>query len=839
LKQWHNSQMSTWGSGIKVSVNSQVGELSAPEKTAPERIKLDSLTALRFFAAAMVVVSHAACLFHFMNKPAIIDLPLAQGVSFFFVLSGFILTYNYPELSGIKAAAKFWRARLARVWPAHAFALLLGIFVFDLKPLTLTGVPLYQNILAHFAMVHGWILQEIYFFSINPPSWSISTEFAFYLLFPLLIWKQKTNWWAKLIVAAMVVVGFMAYGSDTTHHGFSVRALMYINPLVRVFEFVLGMSCATLWMKFRNKEMSPDVITALEVGCIALIAAYIGNISHVIEPLKARHFGAMLQYWLLYDGNCFAFAALIFLCALQKGHVAKLLSNKVCVYLGEISYSIYLLHMIGLVVYMQHAQMFSKINSIFVFAGYCAVVIGGAHLTYTYIEKPLRKKLAGRKTEKVLTTGDVLREAGIVQPDLAVLTALTALTAEGEASGRTVRVLEGAGAGAGADVEQVDTDKHPHKLFAHIPFLDGLRALAIFWVLNFHSGGELGALFSKRGGWAGVDAFFVISGFLITGILLKEQTKTATIGLKNFYTRRALRLVPAYILFIIVTCIVNPLQCKHLAPAVGIAAIYMCDFDLALGWGHILGSGFEITWSLSVEEKFYLIWPTVMKFSRKHLAWIGLTTIAACFAWRAYLVYSGAFWLRIAGGFDTKVDALMIGCLAAVALHNPQVRAKLQKYCTHFLVPIALFAFVLLYLRALGHPFGAVGLTAKLLYWNLRVPVFTVAFTALIMSLCLQPKSIVARFFSLAPFTWIGKISYSLYLWHMLAFAWVMQHAFVPGKSAALDVEILEYAMAIAFAAISYYFIEQPFLKIKDRFSVMAETRQKAPLKAKGELVLK
>ncbi len=73
----------------------------------------------------------------------------------------------------------------------------------------------------------------------------------------------------------------------------------------------------------------------------------------------------------------------------------------------------------------------------------------------------------------------------------------------------------------------------------------------------------------------------------------------------------------------------------------------------------------------------------------------------------------------------------------------------------------------------------------------------------------------------------------------MLAFGWVMKNAYVPGKSEALDVEILKYALAITFAAISYYFVEQPFLKIKDRFSVMAETRKKSPLKAKGELVLK
>lgn len=827
--------MSTWSNGIKVSVDSQVGALSVPEEVVPERtslerIRLDSLTALRFFAAAMVVVSHAALFFHFLAKPAIVNLPLAQGVSFFFVLSGFILTYNYPKITGIQAVLSFWRARLARIWPAHAFALALGMFLFGLKPLAQLGIPAYQNILAHFAMVHGWILQDRFFFTINPPSWSISTEFAFYLLFPLLIWKFEKNWALKLLVAAAAVIGFMVYGSganlpeNVNPIGLSVRSLMYINPLVRVFEFVLGMSCAAVWMKFRNRAVNPTLVTILEIACIVLIAAYVGNISNVIEPLKARHFGRVLHCWLLYDGNCFAFAALIYLCALQKGLVSRVLSNKFFVYLGEISYSIYLLHMLALMVVIDQTRHLLHINSALVFTAYCAVVIGTAHLTYTYIEKPLRKKLAGRKGNKVLTTGDVLREAGIAPSEQ---------TTSSEQSEQTLLSVTLQSPGSPA------TNKHPHKLFAHIPFLDGLRALAIFWVLNFHSGGQIGEIFSKKGGWAGVDAFFVISGFLITGILLKEQSKTATIGLKNFYARRALRLVPAYILFIAITCIVNPLHCKNMAPAVGIAAIYMCDFDLALNWGHILGSGLEITWSLSVEEKFYLIWPTIMKFARKHLAWIGISTIAACFAWRAYLLTTGVFWMRIAGGFDTKVDALMIGCLGAVALHNPQVRAKLQKHCTHFLIPIALFIFVLVYLRGMGHPFGAVTLNDKLAYWNLRVPLFTLSFTALIISLCLQPQSIVAKFFSLTPFTWIGKISYSLYLWHMLAFAWVMQNAFVPGKSERVDVEILEYATAIAFAAVSYYFVEQPFLKIKDRFSVMAETRQRAGQKAESELVLR
>ena len=110
------------------------------------------------------------------------------------------------------------------------------------------------------------------------------------------------------------------------------------------------------------------------------------------------------------------------------------------------------------------------------------------------------------------------------------------------------------------------------------------------------------------------------------------------------------------------------------------------------------------------------------------------------------------------------------------------------------------------------------------MYWDVRLPLFTLSFTALILSLCLQPTSIVARFFSLPPFVWVGKVSYSLYLWHMLAFAWVMANAFQPGKSDRLDVELLEYSLALAFAAISFYLVEKPFLKIKDRFSLMTKS---------------
>ena len=93
------------------------------------------------------------------------------------------------------------------------------------------------------------------------------------------------------------------------------------------------------------------------------------------------------------------------------------------------------------------------------------------------------------------------------------------------------------------------------KVFAYLPFLDGLRALSIFAVLTFHTGGPIGHYAFKYGGWAGVDAFFVISGFLISGILLQERDRTGSIKLKDFYKRRILRLVPAFALWLLVTSI--------------------------------------------------------------------------------------------------------------------------------------------------------------------------------------------------------------------------------------------------------------------------------------------
>lgn len=350
----------------------------------------------------------------------------------------------------------------------------------------------------------------------------------------------------------------------------------------------------------------------------------------------------------------------------------------------------------------------------------------------------------------------------------------------------------------------------------HLPFLDGLRALAILWVIGFHSLGPIAGFLAHGGGWAGVDVFFVISGFLITGILLKEKKKTSSISLKNFYIRRMLRLLPAYYTLLAVVFFVNPFHNPNITAAVGIALIYLSNYDLGLGWGRVIHSGLEISWSLAVEEQFYFVWPSAVTFLRRHLWQVAVTVIAACEAWKIHLITDGAPWMRICCGFDTRIDILMLGCLAAIALNNERSRSWLEKLFSNSWVAPATLITLIYYVRGIGHPQGAVTIATQLNYWELRMPVLAILTTVLILSLCLSPRSAAARFLSLPVFTFIGRISYSLYLWHILALVIVINWL---GALGVWHRELVGYAVAIALASASYYLIERPFLRLKEKFS--------------------
>lgn len=362
---------------------------------APAReTRLDQLTALRFFAALMIVVHHSQS----MMGLGSLGVNLGQGVSFFFVLSGFILTYVYPRLDTLRDNGRFLRARVARIWPAHAASFLLG---FVLVPYAWEPATALANLL----LVHAWIPQSAYYFSYNSVSWSVSTEAFFYLAFPLLILGWQRTWRIKFVaacvgLAAMLIIvdrlGLPDYGSPpgpesrmATRHG-----LVYIHPATRIFEFILGMVAATVWQKYR-RPLGAATSTVLELAALLVCVvalAYGPRIAHAAEEAFSN---AALTLWLGHSGALLAFAVLIAVMANGGGRVSRVLATPALVLAGEISFSIYLLHQMLLTVLSRHLALLTNIPALVVAIGYLVVLLSLSYLMWVWVEVPGRRWLLG------------------------------------------------------------------------------------------------------------------------------------------------------------------------------------------------------------------------------------------------------------------------------------------------------------------------------------------------------------------------------------------------------------------------------------------------------------
>jgi len=309
--------------------------------------KLHALTSLRFLAAAMI-------LFHHTRQYAGLDsgwaagLPWDHGVSCFFVLSGFILAYVYPTLETTEDVTRFWVARLARVWPVHACAALVAL-VSVWEPQT-TPRESAAAVAAQAMLVHAWVpLQGIYF-ALNPVSWSVSTEVFFYMLFPLLVLDWGRTWAWKLALSFALLAAVVAFGNvvpvpsySAGDAGVTTQALVYIHPFARLFEFTLGMASLLLFRRLTHwRVWTPAVATAAEVSAVALTIAWVaGQPSLGMAWSIAGHTGAE---WAAHAGSAVAFALLIPVLAVGRGAVSGALAMRPMVLLGEISYSLYLLH---------------------------------------------------------------------------------------------------------------------------------------------------------------------------------------------------------------------------------------------------------------------------------------------------------------------------------------------------------------------------------------------------------------------------------------------------------------------------------------------------------------
>ncbi len=373
--------------------------------------RLDALTSLRFFAAVMIVIHHSVGLFGFK----IDQIPFflwGQGVSFFFVLSGFILAYVYPKLETWPEIRRFWRARIARIWPALLTSFLLAYWLLSLSWDSKTG-------LANLFMINAWIPFPIYFFSYNSPSWSISTEFFFYLAFPFLIYQWDKTWLVKLLVSCVIVV-FLIQVSNwlklpdyaSINDGSITRtSLLYIHPASRIFEFIFGIFVAHQWRKQVGRVQWSESRASLYEICVILLAGASMHFIPVLAGGVSKTWpNTSVLVWLYPSGSMFAFGLLIYVMAMGRGRITAWLSHPMLVLLGEISFSLYLLHQILLRYYQANITHFPHLPDILSLAIFWVTVLLASYLMWALIEMPGRRLLLGRGQKKIHGT-KLMRES--------------------------------------------------------------------------------------------------------------------------------------------------------------------------------------------------------------------------------------------------------------------------------------------------------------------------------------------------------------------------------------------------------------------------------------------
>jgi peptidoglycan/LPS O-acetylase OafA/YrhL len=339
--------------------------------------------------------------------------------------------------------------------------------------------------------------------------------------------------------------------------------------------------------------------------------------------------------------------------------------------------------------------------------------------------------------------------------------------------------------------------------FRHFPELDGLRGCAILLVLIGHTvtlkywrdAGPLGML--------GVLLFFVLSGFLITGLLCSEARRLETISLKAFYLRRAFRILPAFAVYIVTVSLLIHLRLVTDTGWKGIAVSVMFvenNFGGGVTVGHL--------WSLSLEEQFYLVWPLLfLLLGRQHSFAPTLGLIIGIWVYRAVAISVAPYDYGL-GIFehrsDFRMDSILVGCALALLLDRgpkkPSRFTSLARWGTH---PIWVVPFLLcwtIYFEKL--PFLSVYLTIQ-----------TVFICCLVFHVILFPASVTGGLLRMRWLRFVGLVSYALYLWNQLFIS-----VSLPDWGFIRKMPFCLF-MSGGAAVLSYFLVERPFLRLKRRFS--------------------
>lgn len=345
----------------------------------------------------------------------------------------------------------------------------------------------------------------------------------------------------------------------------------------------------------------------------------------------------------------------------------------------------------------------------------------------------------------------------------------------------------------------------------YMPGLDGLRAVAVLAVIFYHLG-----IPWVSGGLLGVSAFFVLSGYLITDLLISEWERSQTINLKNFWLRRAKRLLPGMIstvvLLLIWTSLFRPQLLGTLKGDAFAALFYVSNWwyifhQLSYFQSYENPSLLTHFWSLAVEEQFYLIWPLFIFFgirhrkTRRHLFFISIAGAALSAMLMAVLYHPDTDPSRVYYGTDTRAFSILLGAALAFIWPSQRLSASLTRWSRVFLDLMGALALVMIFIMiTMANEYDPFLYRGGLL-------VLSVA-TVIVIAAVSHPSTWLGKFFGLAPFRSIGARSYGMYLWHYPVIM-LMSSSFDSGGMQIVH-DLLEVALVFLISSLSLRYLENP-----------------------------